>query len=221
MPVMLAEAAYRDRFLGSPPVVPNTTPVPDAARPSLPGRVVYLGSLSLARGVAEMIELASRIRPEIEVHLIGPADQQSTALLRAAVADGILVWKGPIRNRAALQSISGATAGLALLHDHANYRHSLPTKVIEYMAYGVPAITTPLPIARDIVCKYECGEVVPFASVDDVVHAVRRLNDEDLVRRRMGERGHAAALQHFNWNRDAPRFVRTMEKFATEQAAPI
>ena len=50
-----------------------------------------------------------------------------------------------------MATIDGALAGLSLLRDLPNYRGSMPTKVVEYLAHGVPAITTPLPLAREIV----------------------------------------------------------------------
>jgi glycosyltransferase involved in cell wall biosynthesis len=58
--------------------------------------------------------------------------------------------------------LDGALAGLSLLHDEPNFRHSLPTKVVEYMARGVPVVTTPLPAAAELARGYECGFVVPF-----------------------------------------------------------
>ena len=58
--------------------------------------------------------------------------------------------------------VDGALAGLSLLQDEANFRHSLPTKVVEYMARGVPVVTTPLPRAAELATAHECGFVVPF-----------------------------------------------------------
>ena len=72
----------------------------------------------------------------------------------------------------------GALAGLSLLHDVPNYRQSLPTKVIEYMARGLPVITTPLPMAASIVGRAECGLVVPFGDVEAAAQAVLRLRDD-------------------------------------------
>ena len=41
----------------------------------------------------------------------------------------------------------------------------MPTKVVEYMAHGVPVITTPLPLAVELVQNADCGFVVPFGDV--------------------------------------------------------
>ena len=41
-------------------------------------------------------------------------------------------------NADALRLVEGSLAGLSLLQDEENFRHSMPTKVAEYMARGVP-----------------------------------------------------------------------------------
>ena len=62
-----------------------------------------------------------------------------------------IVAYGFVDGPAALRSIEGATIGLSLLRDLPSYRHSLPTKALEYLAHGVPVITTPLLEAQSIV----------------------------------------------------------------------
>ena len=70
--------------------------------------------------------------------------------------------------------LDGALAGLSLLEDRPNYRHSMPTKVIEYMAHGLPVITTPLPLAADLVERSGCGIVVPFDDAEATAAAPHR-----------------------------------------------
>jgi hypothetical protein len=49
------------------------------------------------------------------------------------------------------------------LRDLPNYRVSLSTKIVEYSALGAPVITTPLPLATDLVGSENVGFVVPWA----------------------------------------------------------
>jgi glycosyltransferase involved in cell wall biosynthesis len=190
--LLLAEEGYRERFREPHPVVPNTTDVP-AAPPAPPGtdRVVYVGQLSPARGAAELIELARLLHDDgITLELIGAADASVRPLLREAQRTGFLRWYGFVPNDRALRMAEGAIAGLALLHDSPNYRHSMPTKVVEYMARGLPVITTPNPIAARIVAEGGCGLVVPFQDPAATAAAVRRLRDDPALRADMGKRGH-------------------------------
>ena len=155
--LIVAETAYHDRFRRTHPVVPNTTYVPEEPAPSDGrGRVVYVGHISPDRGVSEMVALAELLRPHgITVELVGSADAQARAVLEPACAAGLVRWHGFVPNDQAMLITDGALAGLSLLQDDPNFRHSMPTKVAEYMARGVPVVTTPLPLAVDLVQRHE------------------------------------------------------------------
>ncbi|WP_147944054.1 glycosyltransferase [Microbispora sp. CSR-4] len=218
--LMLAEESYRARFPGAHPVVPDHTYVPPAP-PAPPGdnRIVHVGHISLARGAAEMVEVARRLRPYgIRLDLIGPADAEVRPMLRDAQRAGLLDWFGYVPNNHALRMAEGALAGLSLLHDVPNHRHSMPTKIIEYMARGVPVVTTPLPMAASLVERAGCGTIVPFGEVgevaDAVVRSVLRLREDAERRAEMGARGHAEALNHYHWPAVAGEFVALLERWA-------
>jgi glycosyltransferase involved in cell wall biosynthesis len=165
--------------------------------------------------VAEMIEVAALLRPHgINVELIGPADARAQAMLEPAQARGLVRWLGFIPNDQALRNVGGALAGLSLLRDEANFRHSLPTKVVEYMACGVPVVTTPLPAAVELVTRYECGFVVPFGDPRAAADAVLALAGDSSLRAKMGSRGHEAAQGSLGWPADARAFVTQLEAWA-------
>ncbi|MDA8370093.1 MAG: glycosyltransferase family 4 protein [Nocardiopsaceae bacterium] len=223
MHLLLAEEGYRDRFRLDHPVVPNTTYVPERIDRS-PGtdRVVYLGHLSAARGAAELVELGRRLRPHgVRVEVIGSADAEVRQLLRDAQQDEAIQWYGFVPNDQALRMISGAAAGVSLLHDTPNYRHSLPTKVVEYMAHGLPVITSPTPAAQALVTgrpEGHCGTVVPFGDTEAAAEAVLRLRSDPRLRARFSRTGHAIARTAFHWPVQAKLFVRQLEEWA--QAVP-
>jgi glycosyltransferase involved in cell wall biosynthesis len=214
--LILAEHGYNARFSETHPVVPNTTYVPDeAAPPSDPRRVVYVGHISPDRGSAEMVSLARLLAPQgIAVELIGPADAAARAHIEEA---GDLVhWHGFVPNADALRLTEGALAGLSLLHDEANFVHSMPTKVVEYMAHGVPVVTTPLPLAVELVQNADCGFVVPFGDVVAAAEAVLRLDADPGLRVKMGLRGHDAAARTLGWPAAAGEFVAQLESWARQ-----
>jgi glycosyltransferase involved in cell wall biosynthesis len=216
--VILAEESYRDRFGLDHVVVPNTVSVPDRITPPSDRKVVYLGHVTLARGAAELVsvgrQLAQADRDSPRLLVIGAADLPARRLLEPAAEAGYLDWAGFVPSDRALGMLSGALAGLSLLHDEPNYRGSMPTKVVEYMAYGVPVITTPLPIARDLVDRANCGVVVPYGDPDAVVQEINRLRADPAARTRMGRAGHQVARAAFDWRRIAGRFVDEIERIA-------
>jgi glycosyltransferase involved in cell wall biosynthesis len=224
--VILAEESYRARFGGDSPVVPNTVQVPDQVEPPADGRVVYLGHVTLARGAAELVAVGRAVADATgaatRMVIIGDADDDARRLLSRSVAAGHLDWTGFVPSYQALPMLSGALAGLCLLHDEPNYRASMPTKVIEYMAHGVPVITTPLPLARDLVRRAGAGVVVPFEDPDAAVTEILRLRRDPKWRAELGAAGHRVAAEEFDWRQVADRFVNELDRiFAGSSDPPI
>src|SRR4051794_38654763 len=181
--LLLAEFDYQRRFRRDHPVVPNTVVVPPEITPPGRDRVVYLGTVTEARGCSLMIEvgraLHERTGGAVNLEIVGDAPESCcTDALDRAAQDGVLTWRGFVPSRRALSIVSGAVAGLSLLDDLPNYRSSLPTKVVEYAAMGVPVITTPLPLAEQIVRSANCGLVVSWRDPEAVVRAVIALRDD-------------------------------------------
>jgi glycosyltransferase involved in cell wall biosynthesis len=216
--LLLAEDAYARRFTRRHPVVPNTIVVP-ARQPTPPqaDRAVYLGRLTVPRGALELVELGRLTAGRVRVELVGPADPDCAPAIRRAQERGWVHHHGFVPNDRALELLDGALAGLSLLHDEPNYAHSRPTKAMEYMAHGIPVITTPNPISVELVQRYGCGVVVPFDDPGATADALLALQSDPDRRLRLGAAGRAAAVQDLDWRHDGERFVRTLSAWA-EQA---
>lgn len=216
--LILAEHAYRARFRDDHLVVPNISRVPVSVPAPDQPRVVYVGGLTPARGAADLVEAARLIAVKTDgsltMLLVGPASPDVERMLRDAVDEGVLAWTGFLPSDQAMALLDGAMAGLSLLHDEPNYRVSLPTKVMEYMAHGVPVITTPLPLARDLVEETGCGVVVPYGDPIAVAEAVLDLWANPSRRQAMGAAGHRAAAARYDWATHANAFVSELERFA-------
>jgi len=218
--LLLAEDGYRERFRRPHPVVPNLPAVPEQVRPSGTDRVVYVGMVTPQRGLEEMRALGRRLAPHgIRVEVIGEAGGTAArAQVQRAAADGDLVWHGRLPNDTALGMVDGALAGLSLLRDEPNYRHSRPTKIAEYLARGVPVVSTPLPLAESMLAESGGGVIVPFGDVEATARAVLDLRDDPDRRADMAGKGHAWARDHANWTPHAERFVTTLESWVRENA---
>lgn len=220
--VMLAERGYAERFAWVHPVVPNTPVVPADVPSSAPGRAIYVGGLTSARGVHDLIQVGRLLSEQggIRLEVIGPAGSAIASDVRAAQARGWLTWRGFIPNAEALRSMEGATVGLSLLHDEPNYRHSMPTKLLEYLARGIPFVSTPLPLARDLVRASGGGIVVPFADPAAAARAVSTLHADDRARQAMADQGRAWVAEHADWSTDGPAFVAQLEEWGASRLRP-
>src|SRR5690606_11401794 len=174
--LLLAEYGYRDRFAREHVVVPNTVPVPATVAPPAPDRVVYLGSITLERGAEEIAATARLLRERTDgaltTHVLGPAHGPAEPVVRAAHERGDLHWHGFVPNDRAREMRPGSRVGWSRRRACPDCRHSVPTKGLEYMAHGVPVVTTPLPLARDVVTSAGSGVVVPFEDAGAAADAV-------------------------------------------------
>lgn len=220
--LLLAEASYAERLPGRP-VVPNLPwERPVGAVAGTHHRVVYIGRLSTGRGAHELIALGERLAadpsaPRLE--LFGAADAAVRPMLERANRAGVLVWHGFVPNDRALAMIEGSVAGLAPLHDLPNYHGSMPTKVVEYLAAGIPAIVTPLPEARAIVERADAGLVVDFGDVDAMERSVRQLASDAGLRQRLGANGRQHVHDHASWDVAKPRFIAALEAVVDHRPA--
>ncbi|MBU3689403.1 MAG: glycosyl transferase [Acidimicrobiales bacterium mtb01] len=217
--ILLAESGYRKRF-PSAPVVPNSTWTPESVEPPDDDpRVVYIGRVSVDRGAQELVALGEKLArmggPRVVV--VGQADDDCRSILADAHDRGTIEWLGPLPNPVALTVLDGALAGLSLLRDTDNYRVSLPTKVIEYLAHGVPAISTPLPQAAALIEDAAAGVVTKSWTgatlVDEVAAAVFDYAANRSNRSSEGERGWRYVRDNASWNSDGRRFVEALEGF--------
>lgn len=216
MHIMLAEDSYLHRFPGAP-IVPNSTWVSDDPVPADSGalpRIVHVGRLSVGRGVNELLACGRALGGRADLVLIGDADREVAERLREAHDDGSVRWLGHLPNPDALAEVDGAFAGLALLRDEPNYRYSRPTKIIEYLAHGVPVVTTALPLAADLVHTSGGGVVVDHGDVESCVDAIERWLAAPADRDDAASRGHSYVERHHNWHLDGARFVSLIERWA-------
>jgi len=77
----------------------------------------------------------------------------------------------------------------------------LSRAVIEAMAYGIPAIVTPVGGNTELIVDGECGLVVPVGDVPALARAMERLYDEPVLRQGFGKAARARIDTHFR-NKD-------------------
>lgn len=101
-----------------------------------------------------------------------------------------------------------ATAGLALLKPLGDYPDSYPTKLFEYMALGLPVITSDFPLYRNIVEQHDCGLCVAADDPVTITNALLYLIEHPDEARAMGERGRQAVDTLYSWATEATKLLR-------------
>jgi glycosyltransferase involved in cell wall biosynthesis len=114
-------------------------------------------------------------------------------------------------------------AGLVCLLPLERYKVSLPVKMFEFMAAGLPVIASDFPLFRELVEDNGCGICVDPEMPERIASAARRLaGDAELVRQ-MGEMGRKAVLEKYSWEAEAQTLLglyRTLESVPRRRPFP-
>jgi glycosyltransferase involved in cell wall biosynthesis len=183
--VTLAEPGYRDLVTQDAPVFANHPRGlhPEGAERS--GRAVYVGDVTEARGVADLVEAA--VRSGVPLDVVGPIPDDLAERLRSLAGSADVRLHGRLPHEAAMSLVASASLGVSPLRDLPNYRWSPPTKVEEYLAVGVPVVATDLP-GTAAVAEGRAVVLVPSGDVDALAEALESaVADKDL--RRWAEAG--------------------------------
>lgn len=180
-----------------------------------PPTLVYAGSVTRLRGLAEMIALVARLRPRfpgIRLVVVGPFGSAADAaearrLIEELDIDGAVEFTGLVSHADVHRHILRGHVGLALLHPDPNYLRSLPTKMFEYMMMGRPVVVSSFPLWSRIVEEAACGYAVDPLDGQAVFEAVARLLEDGTLRQRLGEAGPRAVLECYSWQREGERLV--------------
>jgi glycosyltransferase involved in cell wall biosynthesis len=160
-----------------------------------------------------MIALARSLQGSGHVELAGPVDSDVQDQVDAAVAEGIITWHGFIPNDRIGQLLRGGAVGLSLLSDDPNYRVSMPSKIIEYLAHGLPVVATPLPTVAALIEEEGGGLLVPFDDVEAMLAAVRRILSDPVLHGELSSQGRQAAARR-TWEAEGERLVTMLRMWA-------
>ncbi|WP_394277861.1 glycosyltransferase family 4 protein [Luteococcus sp.] len=164
---------------------------------------VYTGDISEERGFSRMVKAVEQV-PGARLVLAGRSLVPTSRTGSHPEVEMLgLVPPGELPG-----ILARARLGLVLLDRLPNYAHSLPTKLVEYMASGIPFLATDFPYWRQLFEDVDAGV---FVDVDDpaaVREALERLLTDPEECSRLGANGRRAVEEHFGFDLDAARLVR-------------
>ena len=181
--------------------------------------VCYVGGISGVRGILELVEAAGHLSTEARINLAGSFE--NPALREACTARpgwGRFNELGFLDRTGVNATLAGSLAGLVTLHPTNAYVMSLPVKMFEYMAAGLPVIASDFPLWRSIIEENACGVCVDPMDPVAIARAIDRLVMNPEEARRMGENGRRAVLTRYNWSAEKPILL---DFYSATMAGPI
>jgi glycosyltransferase involved in cell wall biosynthesis len=178
------------------------TPVPDRR---LDGRrvLLYLGRVARARDSGFLLDVAGRLRaavPRMLLVIAGDAPNAADmAWMRAQVAarglGGHVLLTGWLPQRVALGYAVRAEVGLSPIPRGTLFDVSSPTKLVEYLALGIPCVANDIPDQQLVLGHSGAGLCVPMQAEAFCGAILQLLNDPALAAR-CAARGPAWVRRH-------------------------
>lgn len=162
-------------------------------------RAVYIGHISFNRGLREMVEACDIAGLPLTLAGNAGAAEQSWMQNHSGKPE----WRGRLDRSEIGELLSTSFVGLCLFHLEPNHLHAMPTKLFEYMAAGLPIVSSDLPMSRKIVESADCGLIASPLNSRAVAEALQVLLANPARARAMGSAGRSTAIRDYNWNEDA------------------
>jgi glycosyltransferase involved in cell wall biosynthesis len=181
--------------------------------------VLYLGGMERNRGTALMMAAFARVLaelPQAELWLVGhfmPSDLEQE--VRQDAAERGISEAITITGRVPFETIGdylrqAAVGWVSWLPEPKNEKN-IPTKLFEYMAYGLPVVSSDLASTRPFVHDGVNGYRVPAADPAAHAEAILSLLRQPAQAHQMGQAGQALVVSDFNWTRMEERLLSLVQ----------
>ena len=169
----------------------------------------YIGHLHAGRGV-ELIEALAERRPNV-LFLIAGGHEADIAARRARNRRSNLVFLGHLPHDAALQLAKCVDVLLMPYQKSVSLgvgrydtaRWMSPMKMFEYMAAGVPIVSSDLPVLREVLSHDANALLVPPDDVEAWGKAIDRLLSDTALSRRLASTAHSQYQRQHTWEHRA------------------
>lgn len=179
-----------------------------------PREVAYIGTITQNRNIIGMLEAIHSLRhTNVQLRLAGDFTVENDRALAQAHASWDLVrFDGWVARAGVADILASARAGLVVLKPIEHETLTLPIKLFEYMAAGVPVISSDFPLWREIVENVGCGLLVDPMRPDEIAEAIQWIIDNPESAEEMGARGRKAVVDQFNWGQEAKQLFQLYDR---------
>jgi glycosyltransferase involved in cell wall biosynthesis len=199
-------------------------PVTDAR---LDGRrvVLYLGRIARSRRSDFLLDVAELLRaqkPDVLLVIAGdaPSDDEM-AWMRGAIAgrglDGHVLLTGWLPQRTALGYAVRAEVGLSPIPRGTLFDVSSPTKLVEYLALGIPSVANDIPDQKLVIDESGAGLCVPMEP-QPFADAVLELLNNGALAAEFALRGPPYVTSHRTYDILGNNVAKTYKKILTERS---
>lgn len=164
-------------------------------------QVCYVGGIGRIRGIHEMVQAMDFVSSGVRFSLGGSFSEPEFEKKVKAEAGWSMVNELGWLNRDDVGILlDESIAGLVTLHPVINYLDSLPVKMFEYMAAGLPVIASDFPYWQGIIEANQCGLCVDPLDPQSIAQAINYLVVNPVEAEKMGRNGQQSVRKKYNWS---------------------
>lgn len=212
--VVVPTPFIRDRFLSLNPrtvEVRNTPKLDELPFQAWSDRnedeICYVGSVTSQRGVDKIVEALEYLEG-VTLNLVGPIEPELEEKVRGTKGWEKVRVFGPLGRGGVREVLARSSVGVVTLRPLVNYLTALPVKMFEYMASGMPVLSSDFELWRKIVEENECGVCVDPLDAGAIANGLRELMKDTERMKEMGRNGREAVEKEYNWDREADRLLK-------------
>ncbi len=202
--IVLAEPGYAELF-SRPHQVFENFPRWDAMPPMAPsdGSVIYVGDITEQRGALHLAQAVAGTDKHLV--MVGRCSLELATRIESVVRHGgsTVEMTGRLPWSEAMARLASAAVAVSPLTDTPNYRHSLPTKVLEYLGLGIPVVATNLPGTAEVLMGRPGVTLVEAGDVPALRQAIIAASRSEV--RAVAQRSSDIVRSEFEWPTDRVR----------------
>lgn len=175
--------------------IPNPVSVFEKNSSTQPLNFVWVGALTIDKGVDDLMNLALLLKKEklnIQIEVYGTGDNAGklVSFINENSLSDILVLKGKSDD---LKNIYQNKTALLITSKH----ECFPTIILEAFSYGVPVISFDCPTGpRNMIIDGENGSLIQSRNAEDVKNKMREFLSNSLLHMQMSDAAYLSSLQY-------------------------
>ncbi|MDP6578088.1 MAG: glycosyltransferase family 4 protein [Candidatus Marinimicrobia bacterium] len=220
--VILAEDSYFSNFPANDRTVAirNYVRVDDSALHfrNQSKRILYAGSVTVARGIGDLLDavaILQREDPEIGATIIGsgPADdKKELEELRRRLPDPASIEFIDYIDFGKLKELAqNYYLAVVPLRRTKNYERSIPTKILDYMNWGLPFVYSRLQLTEELFGQHSGGVGFEPGDVEDLARNLRRLLTEKNLYDQLRNEG-KSKVGRFDWSGEEKTLLKLYDR---------
>jgi glycosyltransferase involved in cell wall biosynthesis len=185
--------------------------------------VLYLGRIARSRRSDFLLDVAEQLRaenPDVLLVIAGdaPSDDEMAWMRREIAERGLehhVLLTGWLPQRTALGYAVRAEVGLSPIPRGTLFDVSSPTKLVEYLALGIPSVANDIPDQKQVIDESGAGLCVPMEA-NTFADAVLQLLNDGALAAEFALRGPPYVKTHRTYDILGNNVAKTYKKILTE-----